>query len=48
MTPSSATSLKVEVQGGDGIDIFMMFDPGHTLAERILSEQFGYLKSDST
>ena len=25
-----------------GIDIFMMFDPGHTLAERILAEQFGF------
>jgi NAD+ kinase len=24
------------------IDIVMMFDPGHTLAERILAEQFGY------
>jgi hypothetical protein len=22
--------------------LFIMFDPGHTLAERILSEQFGY------
>jgi NAD+ kinase len=34
--------VKVEVVEATGIDIFMMFDPGHTLAERILSEQFGY------
>jgi NAD+ kinase len=33
---------KVEVAEASGIDIFMMFDPGHTLAERILAEQFGY------
>jgi NAD+ kinase len=32
----------VEVKEESGIDIFMMFDPGHTLAERILAEQFGY------
>jgi NAD+ kinase len=34
--------LKVEVREATDVDIFMMFDPGHTLAERILSEQFGY------
>jgi NAD+ kinase len=34
--------VKVEAAEESGIDIFMMFDPGHTLAERILSEQFGY------
>ena len=34
--------IAVEVREDSGIDIFMMFDPGHTLAERILSEQFGY------
>jgi len=34
--------LTVEVKEESGVDIFMMFDPGHTLAERILSEQFGY------
>ena len=34
--------VKVEVMEESGIDIFMMFDPGHTLAERILAEQFGY------
>ena len=34
--------MRVEVVEASGIDIFMMFDPGHTLAERILSEQFGY------
>ena len=34
--------VKVEVKEESGTDILMMFDPGHTLAERILSEQFGY------
>ncbi len=34
--------IKVEVMEESGIEIHMMFDPGHTLAERILSEQFGY------
>jgi NAD+ kinase len=34
--------VKVEVKEESGIDIFMMFDPGHTLAERILAEQFNY------
>jgi NAD+ kinase len=34
--------VAVEVKEESGIDIFMMFDPGHTLAERILAEQFGY------
>ena len=32
----------VEIAEASSIDIFMMFDPGHTLAERILAEQFGY------
>ena len=32
----------VEVMEESDIDILMMFDQGHTLAERILSEQFGY------
>ncbi|MGH6865025.1 MAG: NAD kinase [Methyloceanibacter sp.] len=32
----------VEIREESGIDIFMMFDPGHSLAERILAEQFGY------
>jgi NAD+ kinase len=34
--------VKVEVMEESGIDILMMFDPGHTLAERVLAEQFGY------
>ncbi|HKQ54972.1 MAG TPA: NAD(+) kinase, partial [Methyloceanibacter sp.] len=34
--------IRVEVVEASGIDLFMMFDPGHTLAERILAEQFGY------
>jgi NAD+ kinase len=34
--------ITVDVREESGIDIFMMFDPGHTLAERILAEQFGY------
>jgi len=33
---------RVEVREESGVDIFMMFDPGHTLAERVLAEQFGY------
>jgi NAD+ kinase len=33
--------VDVEVMEESGIDIVMMFDPGHTLAERILAEQFG-------
>jgi NAD+ kinase len=32
----------VEVKEASEVDIFMMFDPGHTLAERILAEQFGF------
>jgi NAD+ kinase len=34
--------VSVEVKEESKIDIVMMFDPGHTLAERILAEQFGY------
>lgn len=34
--------IAVEVKEASDIDILMMFDPGHTLAERILREQFGY------
>ncbi len=34
--------VAVEVREANDIDIFMMFDPGHTLAERILREQFDY------
>ena len=34
--------IAVEVREESRIDIYMMFDPGHTLAERIISEQFGY------
>ncbi len=32
----------VEVEQASGIDLYMMFDPGHSLDERILSEQFRY------
>src|SRR5689334_7048167 len=32
----------VEVEQASGIDLNMMFDPGHSLDERILSEQFRY------
>jgi NAD+ kinase len=38
-TPSVA---RVSVQEARNIDLFMMFDPGHSLDERILSEQFRY------
>jgi NAD+ kinase len=34
--------VAVEIKEESGIDIFMMFDPGHTLAERILAEQFDH------
>ena len=34
--------VSVEVEEERSIDLFMMFDPGHNLDERILSEQFGY------
>jgi NAD+ kinase len=34
--------VRVEIVEASKIDIFMMFDPGHTLAERILAEQFGF------
>ncbi len=33
---------RVEVEQASGIDLFLMFDPGHSLDERILSEQFRY------
>jgi NAD+ kinase len=34
--------VRVTVQEARHIDLFMMFDPGHSLDERILSEQFRY------
>jgi NAD+ kinase len=33
---------RVEIDEASTIDLFMMFDPGHSLDERILSEQFRY------
>ncbi len=33
---------RVDVMQASHIDLFMMFDPGHSLDERILSEQFRY------
>ena len=33
---------QVDVAQAAHIDLFMMFDPGHSLDERILSEQFRY------
>lgn len=33
---------KVEIEQARNIDLFMMFDPGHNLDERILAEQFRY------
>src|SRR5947209_491013 len=33
---------RVDVEQATGIDLYMMFDPGHSLDERILSEQFRY------
>jgi len=34
--------VAVEVKEASDVDIIMMFDPGHSLAERILREQFDY------
>jgi NAD+ kinase len=34
--------MRVEVEQASKIDLFMMFDPGHSLDERILAEQFRY------
>ena len=34
--------IAVEVKEASDVDIVMMFDPGHSLAERILREQFDY------
>ncbi|WP_333795190.1 NAD kinase [Hyphomicrobium sp.] len=33
---------RVEIEQARSIDLFMMFDPGHSLDERILAEQFRY------
>ena len=34
--------VRVDVEEARGIEILMLFDPGHNLDERILSEQFRY------
>ena len=34
--------MRVEVEQAQDIELLMMFDPGHNLDERILSEQFRY------
>jgi NAD+ kinase len=34
--------VQVEIEQARHIDLFMMFDPGHNLDERILAEQFRY------
>jgi NAD+ kinase len=34
--------VRVEVEQASGIALFLLFDPGHNLDERILSEQFRY------
>jgi NAD+ kinase len=34
--------VRVVVEQATGIDLYMMFDPGHSLDERILKEQFWY------
>lgn len=34
--------VKVDIELARNIDLFMMFDPGHSLDERILAEQFRY------
>ncbi|MGB3865275.1 MAG: NAD kinase [Xanthobacteraceae bacterium] len=35
-------ALRVEILSDKSISMRMLFDPGHSLEERILSEQFGY------
>ena len=34
--------VSVEVAEDSAIDLYLMFDPGHALDERIISEQFRY------
>jgi len=34
--------VRVEVEQARHVDLFMMFDPGHSLDERVLAEQFRY------
>jgi NAD+ kinase len=34
--------VRVEVEQASGIALFLLFDPGHNLDERVLSEQFRY------
>lgn len=34
--------VRVEIEQARTIDLFMLFDPGHSLDERILAEQFRY------
>ena len=34
--------LSVDISMDHSLDMFMLFDPGHSLDERILREQFGY------
>ncbi len=34
--------VSVAIEQASDIDLFMLFDPGHSLDERILSEQFRY------
>jgi NAD+ kinase len=48
-TPAGSTAYNLSVQGHSvevcmdhSIDVHMLFDPGHSLDERILREQFGY------
>ena len=35
-------AVRVEILSDKTISMRMLFDPGHSLEERILSEQFGY------
>ena len=34
--------IQVDVEEARSVDLFMLFDPGHNLDERVLSEQFRY------
>ena len=34
--------VRVEIEQAASVDLYMMFDPGHSLDERVLAEQFRY------
>ena len=34
--------VKVEIEKARNVELFMMFDPDHSLEERVLAEQFRF------